>query len=499
MDYSGVVFIFTLLFLGLDALPNFVLLFADDLGYGDLGSYGHPSSQTPNLDKLAANGLRFTDFYCTSPACSPSRAALLTGRYQTRSGVYPGVFYPGSRGGLPLNETTLAEVLKPLGYATAIIGKWHLGLGANGTYLPIHQGFDHFLGVPYSHDQGPCSSLTCFPPDTKCYGTCDVGVVTVPLMSNDTIAKQPVSFPDLERAYVDYATNFIMKSAKSKEPFFLYYPSHHTHYPQFGGTEATGHTQRGRFGDSLYELDRTVGKIIQALEDSGVHNNTLVFFTADNGPELMRMSRGGNAGLLKCGKATTYEGGMREPAIAYWPGRIQPGVTSELATILDILPTFTNLAGAKLPSVQLDGFDMKPILFDNGPSARKAVFYYPVDPSEKYGLFAVRVGKYKAHYYTQGSIKSSTTPDQDCGAHAFFKQHDPPLLFNLEIDSSENYNLSMADDPEYKDVLEMIQSVKKEFEMGMVFGESQMNKGRDPALEPCCTPDCSPKPSCCTC
>ncbi|KPP56890.1 hypothetical protein Z043_125448 [Scleropages formosus] len=178
---------------------------------------------------------------------------------------------------------------------------------------------------------------------------------------------------------------------------------------------------------------------------------------------------------------------------------VSAGVTSELATILDILPTFTNLAGAKLPSVQLDGFDMKPILFDNGPSARKAVFYYPVDPSEKYGLFAVRVGKYKAHYYTQGSIKSSTTPDQDCGAHAFFKQHDPPLLFNLEIDSSENYNLSMADDPEYKDVLEMIQSVKKEFEMGMVFGESQMNKGRDPALEPCCTPDCSPKPSCCTC
>uniref|UniRef100_A0A8C9TB19 Arylsulfatase A n=1 Tax=Scleropages formosus TaxID=113540 RepID=A0A8C9TB19_SCLFO len=499
MDYSGVVFIFTLLFLGLDALPNFVLLFADDLGYGDLGSYGHPSSQTPNLDKLAANGLRFTDFYCTSPACSPSRAALLTGRYQTRSGVYPGVFYPGSRGGLPLNETTLAEVLKPLGYATAIIGKWHLGLGANGTYLPIHQGFDHFLGVPYSHDQGPCSSLTCFPPDTKCYGTCDVGVVTVPLMSNDTIAKQPVSFPDLERAYVDYATNFIMKSAKSKEPFFLYYPSHHTHYPQFGGTEATGHTQRGRFGDSLYELDRTVGKIIQALEDSGVHNNTLVFFTADNGPELMRMSRGGNAGLLKCGKATTYEGGMREPAIAYWPGRIQPGVTCELATILDILPTFAKLAGAKLPSVQLDGFDMSPILFDNGPGARKAVFYYPVDPSEKYGLFAVRVGKYKAHYYSRGSAQSSTTPDQDCSVLAFLKQHDPPLLFNLEIDPSENYNLSVVDDPEYKDVLEMIQGVKKEFEMGMVFGESQTSKGRDSALEPCCTPDCSPKPSCCTC
>ncbi|MED6284884.1 hypothetical protein CHARACLAT_023448 [Characodon lateralis] len=219
-------FVFCLFYICSASPPNFVLFFADDLGFGDLGCYGHPSSLTPNLDRLAAGGLRFTDFYCTSPVCSPSRASLLTGRYQTRSGIFPGVFYPGSIGGLPLNETTIAEVLKPLGYATAAVGKWHLGYGANGIFLPTKQGFDQYLGIPYSHDQGPCHNLTCFPPDVKCFGWCDIGVVTVPLVHNDSIKQQPVNFLDLERAYRDFATNFIITSAKKKQPFFLYYPSH---------------------------------------------------------------------------------------------------------------------------------------------------------------------------------------------------------------------------------------------------------------------------------
>ncbi|XP_061085559.1 arylsulfatase A-like [Conger conger] len=500
MDCFKTVIFISAILLPLESLgsdrPNFILLFADDLGFGDLGCYGHPSSITPNLDKLAAEGLRFTDFYATSPVCSPSRASLLTGRYQTRSGVYPGVFYPGSRGGLPLNETTIAEVLKPLGYATALVGKWHLGVGPGGTFLPTRQGFDHYLGVPYSHDQGPCHNLTCFPPDIKCFGFCDLGAVAVPLMANETIKQQPVSFLDLEKAYSDFATGFISSSAKRKQPFFLYYPSHHTHYPQYAGKMAAGASSRGPFGDALMEFDLTVGNLIQALRDSGVDNNTLVFFTADNGPELMRRSRGGNSGLLKCGKGTTYDGGMREPAIARWPQRIKPGVTHELASTLDVLPTIASIAGAALPRVPLDGVDMGDILFRHGPSKRKAMFYYPTDPREKYGVFAVRLGKYKANYYTRGATHSDSTPDQDCHLTAFLKRHDPPLLFDLEADPAENYDLNPA---RYQDVLQRIQAAKADFEEGMLFGESQVEKGIDPALEPCCTPACTPKPSCCAC
>nr|XP_043893021.1 arylsulfatase A-like [Solea senegalensis] len=490
---------FCLCFSGAASPPNFVLLFADDLGFGDLGCYGHPTSLTPNLDRLAAGGLRFTDFYCSSPACSPSRASLLTGRYQTRSGIYPGVLYPGSVGGLPLNETTIAEVLKPLGYATAAIGKWHLGLGKNGTFLPTKQGFDHFLGIPYSHDQGPCSNLTCFPPDVKCFGVCDVGCVTVPLMYNEVIKQQPVNFLDLEEAYSDFATNFIFTSVKKKQPFFLYYPSHHTHYPQYAGEGAAGKTQRGQFGDALLELDNTIGNLLTTLEKTGVINNTLIFFSADNGPELMRMSRGGNAGPLKCGKSTTYDGGMREPAIAYWPGTIRPGVTHELASTLDILPTFVTLAGAKLPKVMLDGVDMTELLIKQAKSKRETMMFYPTDATEKYGLFALRLGKYKAHFYTQGSIKSSTTPDHDCPGSAVLKAHDPPLLFDLEADPSENYPLPLSKRPDLQAVLEQIEKVKQQFEASMVFGVSQISKGQDSSLEPCCNPQCTPKPSCCQC
>ncbi|XP_066448320.1 arylsulfatase A [Eleutherodactylus coqui] len=482
------------------APPNILLIFADDLGYGDLGCYGHPTSHTPNLDRLAARGLRFTDFYSTGAVCSPSRAGLLTGRFQTRSGVYPGVFYPSSVGGLPLGEVTIAEMLQARGYVTAMAGKWHLGLGANGTYLPTRQGFQHFLGVPYSHDQGPCQNLTCFPPNTRCYGTCDLGETLLPVFLDEKIVQQPVNFPGLVPLYEQFSKEFIHKAVSEGKPFFLYYASHHTHYPQFASARYTGHSLRRKYGDALLELDGTVGELVTSVWDMGVQNNTLIIFTSDNGPETMRKERGGSSGLLKCGKSTTYEGGVREPAIMYWEGKIKPGVTNMLASTLDILPTVAALAGATLPNVTLDGYDLSKLLLNGEKSPRNTFYYYPpsIDPTR--GIFALRMGKYKAHFYTQGAFHSETTPDPDCHITALLTEHNPPLLFDLDTDPAENYNLLKPVIPkELEPVVNEIQNERQRFLKSMTYAESEINKGKDPSLRPCCNPQCTPKPSCCHC
>ncbi|XP_044918527.1 arylsulfatase A isoform X2 [Felis catus] len=409
--------------------PNIMLIFADDLGYGDLGSYGHPSSTTPNLDQLAAGGLRFTDFYVPVSLCTPSRAALLTGRLPVRMGLYPGVLEPSSRGGLPLEEVTLAEVLAARGYLTGIAGKWHLGVGPEGAFLPPHQGFHRFLGIPYSHDQ-------------------------------------------------------------------------HTHYPQFSGQSFSGRSGRGPFGDSLMELDAAVGALMRAVGDLGLLGETLVIFTADNGPETMRMSHGGCSGLLRCGKGTTFEGGVREPALAFWPGHIAPGVTHELASSLDLLPTLAALTGAPLPNVTLDGVDLSPLLLGTGKSPRQSLFFYSAYPDEVHGVFAVRSGKYKAHFFTQGSAHSDTTADPACHASSPLTAHEPPLLFDLSEDPGENYNLlgGMAEvTPEALQALKQLQLLKAQFDAALTFSPSQMARGEDPALQICCQPSCTPRPSCCHC
>ncbi|OCT89328.1 hypothetical protein XELAEV_18017948mg [Xenopus laevis] len=479
--------------------PNIILILADDMGYGDLGCYGHPTSLTPNLDKIAAEGLRFTDFYTTGAVCSPSRASLLTGRYQTRSGVYPGVFYPTSLGGLPLSEVTLAEILQSQGYRTATVGKWHLGMGVNGTYLPTRHGFHHFLGSPFSHDQGPCQNLICFPPNTTCYGTCDIGEAPLPLFLDENILEQPVDFTKLVPLYQQFSKTFINGAVQDKKPFFLYYASHHTHYPQFASAAYTGRSPRGRYGDALMEFDSVVGELLQTVKDYAIQNNTLIIITSDNGPETMRKERGGSSGHLKCGKSTTYEGGLREPAIIYWDGKIKPGVTSEMASTLDILPTIAAITGAPLPNITLDGYDLSKLhLMDTCP--RKMFYYYPpsIDPSR--GIFALRMGNYKAHFYTQGAFHSDTTPDADCHVTARLTSHDPPLLFDLGMDPAENYDLLKRGVPEdLVPLLNEIQQERERFHATMEYAESETNKGKDPSLRPCCNPACTPKPSCCRC
>ncbi|CAL4162534.1 unnamed protein product, partial [Meganyctiphanes norvegica] len=303
--------------------PNIVLLLADDLGYGDLSWSGHPTSRTPHLDRLAATSRYLTHFYVSSPICSPSRASLLTGRYQIRSGVYPGVFSPNNVLGLPTNETTIATLLKAQGYSTLAVGKWHLGVGANREYLPTQHGFQEYLGIPYSHDMCPCR--TCFPNDGPCYDLCWKWDVSCPLFSNSTIVEQPVDLTSLTERYVDHALNFIETKHQQKQPFFVYLPFNHVHHPQFASSVHQGVSSRGRFGDSLLELDWAVGRIMATLKNTGAHRNTLVWFTSDNGPSMTRHERGGCAGPLRCGKGTTWEGGIRVPSIVHWPAKIKPG------------------------------------------------------------------------------------------------------------------------------------------------------------------------------
>ena len=474
------------------AQPNIVLLFADDLGYGDLTVYGHPTSSTPNLQAMANEGMVLTQFYSASPVCSPSRAALLTGRYQTRSGIWPMVFNCGDVGGLPLNETTTAELVKTKGYNTAIVGKWHLGVGENGMYLPTHQGFDYYLGIPYSHDMCPCK--TCFYPHAPCDISCLSGIVSCPLYENTDIIQQPVDLTTLAEKYSQAATGFIKDNA-GKNPFFLYMAFQHTHKPQFSGKRFTNTSIRGIFGDALSELDWQVGEIMETITNTGIADNTFVFFTADNGPSLKWGPQGGNGGLLRCGKGTTWEGGQREPAIAWWPGKIKAGGRShDLAGTIDMLPTIASLVDAKLPDVTIDGQDMTDFLFNGLPGGRECYICYPDDPNPDIGIFAVRCKEYKAHFYQHGGLCLDTYPDVVCRGNYSMRKLDPPLLYNLVTDASEMYPLDVK---EYADVMEKINDVKTKFESTMVWGESQIHRGQSKAEEPCAQPGCSPFPTCC--
>lgn len=476
--------------------PNIVIMFADDLGYGDLSCYGHPTSSTPNLDKLASEGLVFTQFYTASPVCSPSRAALLTGRLQTRSGIWPGVFATDSKGGLPHNETTIAEMLKPVGYKTGMIGKWHLGVGENGTFIPINHGFDYYFGIPYSHNMCPCP--VCYYPNASCINKEDCRNYNspCPIYENAEIIQQPADLTRLALKHTAAMKGFIESSVNSKTPFFLYFAFQHTHVPQFAGEGFTNTSIRGHFGDALSELDWQVGEIMQALSESGVSNNTFVFFSADNGPSLHLEKLGGNGGLLRCGKGTTWEGGQREPAIAWWPNNVIPRRTAELAATVDLLPTIATITGADKPNVTLDGYDIYSVLFRVEPSPRDDYYYYPKDPNPSIGLFAVRNYKYKAHYYQQGSHCQNTYPDIVCRDDYRRRALDPPELYNLMEDPSELYPIDSNSD-EYKTAMDELNRMKKQFEEGMVWSESQIKLGTSSALNPCANPGCTPFPACC--
>ncbi|MBI3837990.1 MAG: sulfatase [Planctomycetia bacterium] len=413
--------------------PNIIIIFADDLGYGDLGCYGHPTIRTPNLDRMAREGLRFTQFYVAECVCTPSRAALMTGRLPIRNGMCSNtrrVLFSDSTGGLQDSEITIAEALKTKKYATACVGKWHLG--HLPQFLPTRHGFDSYYGIPYSNDMKP----------------------TV-LMRNAQAVEDPADQDTLTERYTAEALTFIRQHRQA--PFFLYLPHNFPHVPLHASSQFKGKSLRGLYGDVVEELDWSVGQILATLRELEIHERTFVFFTSDNGPWLTQNKNGGSAGLLRNGKGSTWEGGMREPAIAWWPGTIPAGgTTADLASTMDLFATIHALAGIPLATDRtLDSFDLTPLLKDQGPSPRKSFFYY-----RGTHLMAARMGPWKAHFMTQPGYGGPIEPTN----------HDPPLLFNLDEDPSEQYDAA-AKNPE---VIAAIRQLVSQHEAGVTAPPSQL-------------------------
>lgn len=434
--------------------PNIIVIMADDMGYGDLGCYGHPTIKTPHLDQMAREGMRFTSWYAAAEVCTPSRAGLLTGRLPPRSGVCSNkrrVLFPNSQGGIPAAEVTIAELLKGQGYATGCVGKWHLG--HRPEFLPTRNGFDSFFGLPYSNDMDRTAAA---PKGWQAFRHPEIPFWNVPLMRDESIIERPAEQTTLTRRYTEEAIAFIRKHRDG--PFLLYMPHTFPHIPLFASDKFAGQSRRGMYGDAVEEIDWSVGQVLAALRAEQLEKNTLVFFTSDNGPWLTQAEQGGSAGLLKDGKGSTYEGGMREPGIAWWPGKIAAGTTSdEVVSSMDIYATAAALSGAPLPQDrELDCYDLTPILTGDGTArlAREAYFYY-----RGFELMAVRMGPWKAHYFTQIGY-GQAKPDK----------HDPPVLYNLDIDPSERFNVAK----DHADILAKINDLTEKHRAKMTFAKSQL-------------------------
>ncbi|MDF1753351.1 MAG: sulfatase [Verrucomicrobiales bacterium] len=421
--------------------PNFVIIFTDDQGYGDLSCYGGNHVSTPRIDQMAAEGSRLTSFYVAAPVCTPSRAALMTGCYPKRIGMATGskfgVLLAGDKKGLNPDEITIAEVLKSAGYKTGMFGKWHLG--DQPEFMPTKQGFDEFLGIPYSHDIHPFhprQSHYKFPP--------------LPLLQDETVIEMDPDADFLTKRFTEGAVTFIEKNKDT--PFFLYIPHPIPHAPLHASPpfmedvaaetltklkQEDGNidyrTRDKIFRQAISEIDWSVGQILDTLKTNGLDENTLVIFTSDNGPPKNTIFS--SPGILRGNKGTTLEGGMREPTVIRWPGKIPAGIDNdEIMTTMDLLPTFAKLGGAKVPTDRvIDGKDIWPVLSRHAESPHEAFFYHSANT-----LKAVRSGKWKLHW----------------------NKRRPTQLYNLETDIAEKNNL-LKTEPE---VVQRLTRLIREFD-----------------------------------
>lgn len=419
--------------------PNVVVIFIDDMGYADIGPFGAKGYATPNLDRMAREGRKFTDFYVTQAVCSASRAGLLTGCYNVRVGIL-GALGPKSRSGLNENEVTIAEICRQQGYATACYGKWHLG--DHERFLPLQHGFDDYFGLPYSNDMWPYHpNVLNLPLDQRLKRW-----PHLPLIDKNQVVNAQVSAQDQEQLttqYTEHAVDFI--EANKENPFFLYVPHSMVHVPLYVSEKFQGKSERGLFGDVVMEVDWSVGQILDTLRKHKLDDKTLVVFTADNGPWLSYGDHAGSAAPLREGKGTMFDGGCREPTLMWWPGTIPAGtICGEPAMTIDILPTVAHLIGAKLPAHKIDGKNIWPLIVgeEEAKSPHDAYYFY-------WGreLQAIRMGQWKLHFHHTYRTMAGR-PGGTGGLPASYGQARTGLeLYDLAVDVGETTNVA-AEHPE---------------------------------------------------
>lgn len=436
------------------SLPNIVVIFMDDMGYADIGSFGASDYPTPHLDQLAREGRRFTDFYVTQAVCSASRAGLLTGCYNVRVSIL-GALGPGAQHGIHEDEVTLAEICKQKGYATACYGKWHLG--HHPQFLPMQHGFDDYFGLPYSNDMWPYHPGVAHLPMEERLKRWP----HLPLMDKNEVINAKVTGEDQEQLTTQYTERAVQFIRQNKErPFFLYVPHSMVHVPLYVSDKFKGKSGAGLFGDVMMEVDWSVGQIVGALRDEGLAQNTLLIFTSDNGPWLSYGEHAGSAGPLREGKGTMFDGGCREPTIVWWPGKVPAGtVCSEPAMTIDILPTVAELIGAKLPEHPIDGKSIWPLIAGEpgAQSPHDAYYFY-------YGkqLQAMRMGRWKLHF-PHGYRTLQGRPGGKDGKPARYSQAQIGLaLFDLQNDVGETTDVKQEHPEVVAKMNKLAESIRQE-------------------------------------